>query len=128
MSLNGGTSTTEYLKGKAKVSCSTGRTFSFTVSGTATGPYPGIFSVDGTYEITRRGLNAVFGETFTIYSSVTVIGSASGIFNTFFPCPKFGPASFQYSTYGTYGGGYASGTATISIKKRRRFQEILTGL
>ena len=98
-----------------------GSTQTFSVSGTASGPYPGTFTETGTF---TGGFPVNFSATFTITSgSITVTGTKSGPLyggscvsaSPHSTMTATGPATYQ-ATIHTSGGDYADqGTADTSV-------------
>ncbi len=97
---------------------------SFSVSGNATGVYPGTFVATGGWAFLANIFQWEFSESFTITSGLSeVSGTISGQGSGHGPdgCSAFGPADLQYSTTG------AQGEVNITIRKHD-FRETLHGL
>jgi hypothetical protein len=79
-SLAGETLTSEHVEGSTLTGACTGNgnegSFNFSVSGTATGPFPGTFTESGSFTTLRSGFISDFSSAFTITSTAgTVTGS-----------------------------------------------------
>jgi hypothetical protein len=79
-SLAGETFTSEHVEGSTLTGDCTGNgnegSFNFSVSGTATGPFPGTFTESGSFTTLRSGFISDFSSTFAITSTAgTVTGS-----------------------------------------------------
>jgi hypothetical protein len=97
---------------------------SFSITGNATGTYPGTFVATGGWVFIANIFQWAFSESFTVTSgSSEVSGSISGQGSGFGPdsCSGFGPADLQYSTTG------AQGKVDITIR-RHDFRETFYGL
>ncbi len=104
----------------------TNGSFNFSVSGTAAGPFPGIFTESGSFTTSPTGEVGDFSSTFTIENaagSVTVTGTKSlhpesdSVVSCF---PGTGGSEVNGSVGATYratiaGVGQDTGTATVSI-------------
>lgn len=128
-SLAGETFTSQQVKGSTLTgTCNLeGGSFSFSVSGTATGPFPGTFTESGTFVALPDGFLTSFSSTFTVTNSsgtVTVTGSKSlvGDFSRMF-CDKISSYS-SVSTVNDFTTTYAAtingtggdkGAATVNI-------------
>ena len=98
--------------------------FNFSVSGTATGPFPGTFTESGSFTTPRSGVLSDFSSTFTITSTAgTVTGSkrlagdTSTASCTFFEGGQSVATSNLATTYRAIinGAQLSTGTATVSI-------------
>jgi hypothetical protein len=77
-SLAGETFTSQHVNGSTLTGVCDGRggSFSFSLSGTAAGPFPGTFTESGSFSAPRNGFTSNFSSTFTITSTVgTVTGT-----------------------------------------------------
>jgi hypothetical protein len=133
-SLAGETFTSHEVKGSTVTGTCTGvgdnpgeGSFSFSVSGTAAGPFPGTFTESGSFSTARSGYLADFSSTFTITSPAgTVTGNKSlaedSIGRT--SCTRIEEGTIDVNTSNvatTYtatipGVGQATGSATVGMQ------------
>jgi hypothetical protein len=113
------------------VTCHTSGDFSFTVSGAATGPYPGTFTESGTGHVTQPAVGAAtvtaFSASFTIYASDgSVLVQGAKTLDTSAPTPGFGcydgtatgtvytPTTYNATIYTLTGNYHDEGTSVIT--------------
>jgi hypothetical protein len=100
----------------------------FSASGTATGPYPGTFTGQGSWEAVAHLPQFEFwsfDESFTITSGTSQVSGTISAYASAYPgpdsCTGFGPAVLQYTTKSV------QGNANVKVTKYH-FGETLDGL
>ena len=100
----------------------------FKAGGTATGPFPGSFTANGTWSLDGDFFPPTWGfqETFAIMSGTNLISGTIGAHGAGFSppvsCGSVGPAQF------TYVAGSKTGYATVTKIRKGKLSETLQGL